>query len=157
QANTLGRHRAGTAALNNSRKTFGLHHRPVYCFTRSGHARSAAGGSGEYLGQLDEIAEGIAKEGQAPADRWQLERLGHDGDAARAERLDGRVDAGHVQAEMMVAGPLQAVAEVGIGTNVLRGRIAAAQDLDIEVVVRRGRDIGKLLVGVVPLGDDAKV
>src|SRR5262249_33964719 len=93
------------------------------------------GGSGEHLGQLDEIAEGIAEEGEAPADRGQLERLGHDGDAARAERLDGRVDAGHGQAEMMVAGPFQAVAEVGIGADILRGRIAAAQDLDMEVVV----------------------
>jgi hypothetical protein len=115
------------------------------------------GGSGKHLGQLDEIAEEIAEEGEAPADRGQLERLGHDGDAARAERLDGGVDAGHGQAEMMVAGPLQAIAEVGIGANILRGRITAAQDLDTEVVVCRGRDIGKLFVCIVPLGDDAKV
>ena len=56
----------------------------------------------------------------------QLERLGHDGDAARAEPLDGCVDAGHVQAEMVVTGPVQAVAEVGIGADILRGGITAA-------------------------------
>lgn len=56
----------------------------------------------------------------------------------------------------MVAGPVHAVAEAGVGTDILRGQSIAAQKFDEDVVVGRGRNIGELLVRIVPLGDAAK-
>jgi hypothetical protein len=58
---------------------------------------------------------------------------------------------------MVVPRPFQAVAKVGIRVDIPRGRLAAAQDLDVEMIVGRGSDIGKLLVGKALFGDDAKI
>ena len=58
---------------------------------------------------------------------------------------------------MVIAGVLQAVAEVGIGADIPRAWVTAAQDLDVEMVVGRRRDVGELLVGIVPFGDHAEV
>ncbi len=71
-------------------------------------------GSRQDFRQLDQITEGIAEEGEAAADCQKLERLGHDGDAARPQFLDSGVDACDIQAEMVVAGIFEAIAEIGI-------------------------------------------
>ena len=56
-------------------------------------------------------------------------------DAAGAQLGNRRVDVGHDDAEMMIAGIAQAVGEVGIGRRIDRQRVAAAEDLDHEPVV----------------------
>jgi len=83
--------------------------------------------SGKHFGELDQVAERIAEEGEAATDCGQHERLGDDRHAARAQLLDGPVDTRHVQAEMVIARVLQAVAEVCVA-----GRLLA--------VARRGND-----------------
>src|SRR5262245_8511986 len=60
-------------------------------------------GSGEQFGKLDQVAEGVAEEGETAADGGQHERLGDHRHAARAQLLDGLVNARHVQAEMVIA------------------------------------------------------
>lgn len=58
---------------------------------------------------------------------------------------------------MVVSGIFETVAEIGIGTNVCRRGIAATKDFHIEMVVRGGCEIGELLVGIVPFGDDTEI
>ena len=109
------------------------------------------------FGEFDQVAERVAEEGEAPADRGKLERFSHDRHSTRPQRINGLVDAFHSETEVMVASVFQAVAKICIGTDVHRRRITAAQDFDIEVIVRCGRDVGEPLVGVVPLGDDTEI
>src|SRR5262245_5065018 len=54
-------------------------------------------GSGQQFGELDQVAEGVAEEGETAADGGQNERLGDDGHAARAQLLDRLVNARHAQ------------------------------------------------------------
>src|SRR5262249_23512550 len=97
------------------------------------------GRSGEHFGKLDQVAEGVAEEGETAADGGQYERLGDDRHAARAQPLDGLVDTRHVQAEVVIAGVLQAVAEVAVGTDIPRAGVTTAEDLDVEMIVGRRR------------------
>ena len=56
---------------------------------------------------------------------------------------------------MMIASVLQAVREVAVRTDILW--IAPAEDLDIEVIVGRRREIGELLIAIVPFSDHAEI
>src|SRR5882672_1086489 len=114
-------------------------------------------GSPDHLGQLDEVAERIRDECQATADDPQLEGLGHDRDAATAELGDGGIQVVHIQAEVVIAGQAQAVAQVGIDRLRNRLRIAVAEQLDVEVVVRRWANIGQLQIVVRPFVNDTEV
>src|SRR5215470_11102978 len=75
---------------------------------------SSAGRSGEHFGELDQVAEGVAEEGQLPADGGEDEGLGDDLDAAAAKLGERLLDAPDVEAEVVVAAVLQAVAEVRV-------------------------------------------
>src|SRR5215510_1061066 len=104
--------------------------------------------SGQQFGKLDQVAEGVAEEGETAADGGQHERLGDDRHTARAQLLDGLVNTRHVQTEMVIAGVLQAVAEVAVRTDIPWAWVTAAEDLDIEMIVGRRRDVGELLIGI---------
>src|SRR5215469_6286468 len=95
----------------------------------------SARNSGEYLGQFDEVAEWIRDERQTTTDDRQFEGLGHDRDAATAELRDSGIHVTHIQAEVVVAGQPQAVAQVRIDRLRNRLRFAVAEQLDVEVVV----------------------
>src|SRR5262245_40426113 len=113
--------------------------------------------SGKDLGELDQVADGVAEEGEPTADGGHDEGLGDDLDAAAAKLGDRLVHARDVEAEVVVAAVLQAVAEIRVWSYLDGQRVPSAEYLDVEIVVRRRRQVGKLLVGVVPLRDDAEV
>ena len=102
------------------------------------------------LSEFDQVAGRVREEGKLAADGVELERLGHDLDAAGSEIGDGLLDIRHVDAEVVIAGVAQTIAKVGIPGSVDRRRIAATQQFDQEGVVVRGGDIGELLVGIGP-------
>src|SRR5215470_15742558 len=86
----------------------------------------------QHFGEFDQVAEWVAEEGEAPADRGKLERLSHDRDSPRPQRFNGRVNAFHVETEVVLAGVFQAVAKVCVGTDVHGCGVTAAQDFDVE-------------------------
>src|SRR5262249_29866034 len=71
--------------------------------------------AGDYLwddlSEFDQVAGRVREEGKLAADGVELERLGHDLDTAGSESGDGLLDIRHVDAEVVIAGVAQTIAE----------------------------------------------
>src|SRR5215470_10432417 len=98
--------------------------------------------SGQHFSQLDQIAEWVGKEREPAADGRQDEGLSDDPDAACAKHGDRFIDTRNIETEMVIAAIFQAIAKVGIGAHFRRRRVAAAEHLDVETIVRRRRQVG---------------
>src|SRR5262245_32579795 len=113
--------------------------------------------SGQHLGEFDQIAKRVGEESELATDGGQDEWLGDDHDATRAKLGDRFIHAGNAEAEMVVAAIFQAIAKVRIGPHFRWKLVAAAEHLDVEMIVRRRRQISELLVGIRPFRYDAEI
>jgi hypothetical protein len=111
----------------------------------------------QHFGKFDQIAGRVGEESELAADGVQDEGLGDDHNATRAKPGDRFIHACHVEAEMVVAAIFQAIAKLRIGTRLRRKRLAAAQHLDVEMIVRRRCQISELLVGIIPFRYNAEI
>ena len=64
-----------------------------------------------YLREFDQVAGRVREKGKLAADGFELERLGHDLDTAGSKVGDGLLDIRHVDAEMVIAGIAETIAE----------------------------------------------
>jgi hypothetical protein len=58
---------------------------------------------------------------------------------------------------MMIAAILQTVAEVRVGTHFRGKSVASAEHLDVEMIVRRWRQVGELFVGIIPFSHNTEI
>src|SRR5262245_34968852 len=81
------------------------------------------------LSEFEQVAGRVSEEGELAVDGVELERLGHDLDAASSEVGDGLLNIRHIDAEVVIAGVAETVAKVGIRGSVNRQRITATEQL----------------------------
>src|SRR5215468_10023884 len=139
-------------------KDVSVHFTLAEFLNRSGRTyRSPAKRSGQHLGEFDQIAKRVGEESELAADGGQNERRGDDDDATRAKLGDRFIHAANGKAEMVVAAIFQAIAKVRIGPHFRGKPVAASEHLDVEMIVRRRRQISELLVGIRPFRYDAEI
>jgi len=109
------------------------------------------------FGQLNHVPERIGKESDLAANLVDLKRFAEDLYVAAAQLFHSGFDIGDGQAEMVVTGMLQAVAQVLVNRYLMRTQVATGKQFDHETIVIWRRKIGELLVSIGPCVDDPPV
>lgn len=103
------------------------------------------------------LPNGSGEESELAADGLQDERLGDDCDAPRAKLGNRLLDVGNGEAKMVVASILQAVVEVRVGAHFRGKRVASADYLNVEMIVRGRRQVGELFVGIISFSQNTEI
>lgn len=152
----MGRTRPSQLCTN--RLKVGFRHPRVYGEIVLGSSvRLCAGALLDDFGQFNHVPERIGEESDLAANLVDLKRFGKDIHVAPAQLVHSGVDIGDGQAEMMVTGMLQAVAQIPVNPYRVRAQVTAGEQFDHETIVIWRREIGELLVIISPCVNDAPV